>query len=157
MLIITEHFQIADHELEFSFVRSSGPGGQNVNKVNSKAVLRWNLFKTQKISPFLKTELIHRLQNQLTKEGELIISSDRLRDQQLNKADCIEKLRLLLIQATHRPKDRKETKPTYSSRLKTKSSKNSLSAKKKQRRKPGSEDWPTRETGERYWPKISPL
>jgi ribosome-associated protein len=140
MLKITESFQIHDYELDFSFVRSSGPGGQNVNKVNSKAVLRWNLLNTNDISPFLKTQLIQRLSNQLTKDGELLITSDRYRDQQMNREDCLEKLRSLLVQASHTPKARKETKPTFSSRVKTQVSKSSQANKKKQRRKPAFDD-----------------
>lgn len=119
-------------EIEFTFVRSSGPGGQNVNKINSKAVLRWNLFKNKTLT----LEQIEILQKKLklTVEGDLLITSDRHRDQIRNREDCLIKFDELIKQSLHQPKKRKKTKKSYSSKLKSKVSKQKHSQKKKQRR-----------------------
>jgi len=102
---------IPDHELEFSFARSSGPGGQNVNKVNSKVILRWHAVESGALRP----EVLARLASQLTNDGDLVITSDRYRDQPRNREDCIEKLRALLLAAATPPRPRKKTRPTRSS------------------------------------------
>lgn len=115
-------------EFNFSFARSSGPGGQNVNKVNSKAVLKWNLNESQSVNEDQRMRLQSKLK--LNEAGELIVMSDRFRDQGRNKEDCIEKFYALLKQALHEPKKRKKTKKTYSSKLKAKESKKRHSEKK---------------------------
>src|SRR4051812_21030894 len=89
-------FQVPDWELDWSYVRSSGPGGQNVNKVNSKAVLRWNAWRTTFVGYEKKEKLIARLANKLTSDGDIVIASDRFRDQPRNRDDCLEKLHELL-------------------------------------------------------------
>lgn len=118
-------------EFLFSFARSSGPGGQNVNKVNSKAILKWNLFKSESITDDQRAKLQSKLK--LNDEGEVIVMSDRFRDQGKNKEDCIEKFHALIKLALHEPKKRKKTKKTYSSELKSKESKKRHSEKKKLR------------------------
>ncbi len=120
-------------ELEFSFVRSSGPGGQNVNKVNSKAVLRWNAVASRALNPEARARLHEKLGARLTGEGELIVTSDRYRDQGRNREDCIEKLHALVSAAIARPKARKETKPTYGSKRRKLESKGRQSEKKRNR------------------------
>jgi ribosome-associated protein len=110
---------IPESEMEFSFVRSSGPGGQNVNKVSSKAVLRWSFAESGAmacLSVEERTWLAGRLP--LTTSGEIVISSDRYRDQSRNKEDCLDRFRELFSKAAHRPKIRKKTRPTRSSRKK---------------------------------------
>src|ERR1700757_1846820 len=104
------NFQIPEWELDWSYARSSGPGGQNVNKVNSKAILRWNLFATVALTPEQKSRAAIRLSGQLTGEGEIVISSDRYRDQIRNREDCIEKLHAVIRAAIVVPKKRKKTK-----------------------------------------------
>lgn len=126
--------QIPLSEIEFSYVRSSGPGGQNVNKVNSKAVLRWNLAKSASLDLEKRSWLLNRLSSRLTVEGEIVIASDRYRDQQQNREDCLEKLRELLARAVSVPKMRKPTRPTRSSRSRNKEAKTRHSEKKSQRR-----------------------
>ena len=121
-------------ECEFSFVRSSGPGGQNVNKVNSKAVLRFPLAATASIGPELKARLLARLGSQLTVNGDLVIMSDRFRDQPRNREDCLTKLAATLAQASFVPKKRRKTKPSYSSQRRDQESKKRQSEKKRQRR-----------------------
>jgi ribosome-associated protein len=124
---------IAPSEFEFTFVRSSGPGGQNVNKVNSKAVLRWNLMGSQSISEEIRQRLKEKLSTKLTEDGDLLVTSDRFRDQGRNREDAIEKFHELISQALHVPKKRKKTKQSYSSTLKAKKSNKLHSEKKKNR------------------------
>lgn len=121
------------HELEFSFVRSSGPGGQNVNKVNSKAVLRWNILGSPSLPILMRTRILTKLASRITADGDLILTSDRFRDQKMNKDDCIEKLAELLEGATHLPKPRKATKPTRSAKRRTLDKKGRDAQKKKLR------------------------
>lgn len=127
--------QIPYAELEFTFVRSSGPGGQNVNKVNSKAVLRWRIVDSYAIPEELRDRVLSRLASRLTVDGDLVLASDRYRDQKQNREDCIEKLIALLAEASHIPKARRKTKPSRSSKKKNRESKSRDSDKKKLRRK----------------------
>jgi len=131
-LPITPFVRIALSELDFSFVRSSGPGGQNVNKVNSKALLRWNVRTSESISEEVRQRLISKLK--LTAEGELLLASDEYRDQPRNREACLEKFRSLLAQALAIPKKRKKTKMSRSRVLKNQESKKRHSEKKKMRK-----------------------
>lgn len=133
-LEITPFVFIALSEIEFSFVRSSGPGGQNVNKVNSKAVLRWNLPASASLSEDTRTRLMEKLSGKLSTEGDLIVSSDAFRDQPQNRDACLEKFKSMLVTALFVPKKRKKTKPSYSRTLKDQASKKRHSEKKKMRR-----------------------
>jgi ribosome-associated protein len=108
-------------EFSFSFARSSGPGGQNVNKVNSKAVLKWNLNESLSVTDDQRVRLFSKLK--LNEAGELVVMSDRFRDQGRNKEDCIEKFYSIIAQALIEPKKRKKTKKSYSSKLRAKESK----------------------------------
>ena len=111
-------FEIPYHEMEFSYARSRGPGGQNVNKTNSAAILRWNIFTTQVFDEVTRERLMLKLQNQLTGEGDLIIRSETQRDQDQNRSECIRKLHEILRKALFVPKKRIATKPTRSSQRK---------------------------------------
>src|SRR3954467_10595708 len=115
MLLINAMIQIPWSELELSYVRSSGPGGQNVNKVNSKAVLRWNLRDSPSLPEPLRAKLLARLAHRLTQNGDVVITSDSYRDQIRNREECFDKLRKLVDQATYDPKPRKKTRPSRSS------------------------------------------
>src|SRR6202040_508780 len=116
MLEVNDLIRIPPNEFQWSFARSGGPGGQNVNKVASKAVLRWNVTT----SPSLPDDVRGRLQAQqrwkITVEGDLILTSQRYRDQERNKQDCLEKLRHMILQATIIPKPRKSSKPGRAAR-----------------------------------------
>src|SRR5438105_209060 len=116
MLEINARFRIPDHELEWSFVRSGGPGGQNVNKVASKAVLRWRLAGNRTLPEEVKARLNTLQRNRITADGDLLIQSQRFRDQERNRRDCIDKLREMISQAASRPRRRKKTRPTRAAR-----------------------------------------
>lgn len=136
MLIVTKSIQIPLNEFEFTFARSSGPGGQNVNKVNSKALLRWNPSNSAGMLDDVKGRFFARYENQLTLEGELLITSDRFRDQVKNKEDCLNKLREMILLIAVPPKPRKKTKPSRSAKKKRFESKKKHGEKKQGRQKP---------------------
>jgi ribosome-associated protein len=140
MLIVSAHHRIADDELSFTFVRSSGPGGQNVNKVNSKAVLRFAVRSSLSLPNPVRQRFILRYAAQLTNDGEILISSQRFRDQRQNQRDCLEKLRAMLAAVATPPKRRRPTKPTKSSIQRRQTQKRAHSQKKQQRRSPRGED-----------------
>jgi ribosome-associated protein len=116
MLYIAPHLHIPDGELHWTFVRSSGPGGQNVNKVASKAVLRWNLPSSEGVPDDVKARFRIQYRNRITTDGNVIITSQRYRDQERNKLDCLEKLREMITHASVKPKLRKPSKPNRASR-----------------------------------------
>jgi ribosome-associated protein len=132
-LIVKEGLVIPEDQLRWSYVRSGGPGGQNVNKVNSKAVLRW-----QPPGDFLPPAAWARFQKlanrYLTVEGEVVIASDEYRDQLRNTQRSADKLRVLLLTALVPPKRRVATRPTKSSRLRRLAEKRRSSEKKQSRR-----------------------
>jgi ribosome-associated protein len=132
--------EIEESELEFSFVRSSGPGGQNVNKVNSKAVLRWNLAASPSLRAETRARLLERLGTRLTRAGELLVASDRWRDQPRNREDCVERLRALVTAALHVDRTRRATRPTRGSQRRRVAGKALDGRKKALRRKPGRDD-----------------
>ncbi len=112
MFTINATIAIPETEFSWRFVRSSGPGGQNVNKVASKAVLSWNVAATASLPEDVRDRLQRHNRRRITKEGLLILSSQRFRDQERNRADCLEKLRELVSCAAIRPKVRKPTRPS---------------------------------------------
>ena len=134
MLEINAHLRIPEDELEWTYVRSGGPGGQNVNKVASKAVLRWLVAATDALPPDVKARLMGRERGRITTEGDLLITSQRYRDQDRNRQDCLKKLREIVIAATVVPKVRKKKKPTRASKERRLAAKKHRSAVKKQRR-----------------------
>jgi ribosome-associated protein len=132
-LEITPELKIPFSQLQFTFVRSSGPGGQNVNKVSSKAVLRWPMLA----SGLLDTDSVARLTisfpTHLTKDGALIISSQKTRDAIKNREDCLEKLKAMLLVAIKKPKRRIPTRPTQGSVQRRLNAKARHSQKKRER------------------------
>lgn len=139
-MVIDSEIQIPFSELEISYVRSSGPGGQNVNKVNSKAVLRWSVISSVSLTPEKRAIILRRLGARVTVDGDIVVTSDRFRDQSRNREDCIEKLRNLLVKACSIPKPRKATQPSYSSQKRARERKNRHSRKKSLRRGPRADD-----------------
>jgi len=112
MLVVAADIKIPLREFRFSFARSSGPGGQNVNKVNSKATLRWAVVSSPSLPGEFRARLLARLGRRVTAEGDLLVSSQRFRDAGRNVADCLEKLRGLLAEASRVPRPRRATRPS---------------------------------------------
>lgn len=110
--------QIPFAEMDFTYARSRGPGGQNVNRTNSAAILRWNLWASSALNADTKERLAIKLQSKLTVDGDLIIRSEVHRDQDQNRSECIRKLHETLQKALFVPKKRVATKPTRSSQRK---------------------------------------
>lgn len=135
MLWISEEIQIPDAELSFSFARSSGPGGQAVNKVNSKAILRWDFRDSQALSIPARARFIQAFQSRLTKEGEVLIASDEHRDQRRNQQACLDRLKEMILQIAKPPKARKPTKPTRGSKERKLAGKKRVGENKALRRK----------------------
>lgn len=133
MLVINDRLYVPDEEIVFSYARSSGKGGQNVNKVNSKAVLTWRFYDNRSLPPDVKDRFRERYMARLTNAGEIVLQSDRFRDQPRNIADCLEKLRQMILEVALPPKKRKKTKPTFGSKMRRLDSKKRDSAKKKLR------------------------
>jgi ribosome-associated protein len=140
LIRVTAQIAIPRRELRFSFVRSSGPGGQNVNKVASKAVLRWQVAASPSIGEDVRARLIDQLGRRINDRGDLVLTSQRYRDQAKNVNDCLDKLGELVAAAAKVPKKRKKTRIPRSAsetRLKTK---RSIGEKKRGRRRPIIED-----------------
>ena len=139
-LEINSRFRIPLSELEFAFARSSGPGGQNVNKVSSKAQLRWRPGDSPSIPEELRFRVLTKLEPQLTVDGDLLVISQKYRDQPRNKEDCLEKLRAIVLASLVVPKVRKKLKPSRAAKARRLKDKKIGSAKKEQRRSPSAEE-----------------
>ncbi len=130
---------IPDSELSFSFVRSSGPGGQNVNKVATAAQLRFDLRNSPSLPAEVKERLAKLAGSRLTQDGMLMIEAKRYRSQEQNRADALLRLAALIEKATHRPRVRHATRPSLSARVKRVETKKKRGAVKKLRGPSGEE------------------
>jgi ribosome-associated protein len=110
-LRVNNRIVIPQSELHFSFVRSSGPGGQNVNKVNSKAQLRWTVANSPSLPDDVRGRFKSRFARRINDRGEVVITSQRYRDQARNIGDCLAKLREMLAAVATPAKRRKKTRP----------------------------------------------
>ncbi|HRJ31182.1 MAG TPA: alternative ribosome rescue aminoacyl-tRNA hydrolase ArfB [Cyclobacteriaceae bacterium] len=123
------------HELIFTTSRSSGPGGQNVNKVNSKVTLKWDVQQSNAISDEQREILLVKLKTYLTKEGVLLLSAQEKRSQLQNKEEALQKLDQLLKKAFAIRKARKATKPSKAATYKRIQEKKQRGEKKQWRKK----------------------
>lgn len=128
--------QIPLTELHFTFARSGGPGGQNVNKVNSKAILRWSVGTSPSLPPGPRERFLTKYANRITQDGELVLSSQKYRDQSLNVDDCLEKLQEMLMSIMSPPTIRRVTKVSKSVKVRRTEAKRKISQKKQQRQRP---------------------
>jgi ribosome-associated protein len=138
MLIrITRTLQIDERDLEETFVTGSGPGGQNVNKVASAVLLRFNLAANTTLPEYVKTRLATLAGSRLTKEGVINIQAEQFRDQPRNREDARERLFALIREAAIIPKIRRPTKPTKGSKTRRLEAKARRSDVKRQRQDKG--------------------
>jgi ribosome-associated protein len=115
MIEITPSLQIDERELDIDFVRASGPGGQNVNKVATAAQLRFDV-RDSSLPEDAKERLIRLAGNRITSEGVLLIEAKRFRTQEQNREDALQRFVELVRKSLIRPKARKKTKPTEASK-----------------------------------------
>lgn len=115
-IVITRTLAIDPDEIEENFVRSSGPGGQNVNKVASAVQLRFDLVRSPSLPEPVKRRVAALAGSRLTKDGVLVITSNSHRDQPLNRAEALARLVALLREGAYPPKPRIATRPTLASK-----------------------------------------
>jgi ribosome-associated protein len=116
MIRITDRISIDESELEESFIRASGPGGQNVNKLASAVQLRFDVRRSPSLSDDVRTRLERLAGRRLTRDGVLVITAQRHRTQERNREDARERLVALIRQAATPPVPRRPTRPTKASR-----------------------------------------
>jgi ribosome-associated protein len=140
MIHVTPHIALDESEIVEQFIRASGPGGQNVNKVASAVQLRFDVDG----SPSLDSETRERLRGlagrRLSREGVIVITAERFRTRERNRADALERLVELIRRAAQRPKARRPTKATASAKAKRRENKTRRGQLKRQRRTYAGED-----------------
>jgi len=140
MIRINDRISIDEAELEEQFVRSSGPGGQNVNKVSTAVELRFDVARSPALTAPVRQRLVRLAGNRLTKDGVLIIHAERFRTQEQNRADARKRLIDLIKDAAVSPKFRVKTKPSKAAKERRIKSKVKRGAIKKLRRERPSHD-----------------
>lgn len=136
MIAISKDIQIPETEIEWHFIRSSGPGGQNVNKVSTAAQLRFQVKKTTALPDEVKTRLIALVGNRINAAGELIITGRSYRSQKQNREDALARLIHFIRLALYPPKPRKKTRLPKAAKEKRLTNKRHKSARKQLRRAP---------------------
>lgn len=129
MIRISDTLAIDEDEISLSFIRASGPGGQNVNKVSSAVQLRFDARHSPTLSDYVRRRLVEVAGSRATKDGVIVITADRYRTQEANREDAIARLVALIAKAAERKKYRVPTKPTLGSkkrRLEAKSRRGSV-------------------------------
>ena len=138
MIAVTPNISLDESEISETFVRASGPGGQNVNKVSTAVQLRFDVRRSPSLPKPVRLRLEKLAGSRLTKDGVLVISADRYRTQERNRADALERLVGMIREATVPPKPRRPTRPTAASkRERLESKKRRGQVKGLRQRKPG--------------------
>lgn len=133
MIPINASITLTDAEIELTFSRSQGPGGQNVNKVNSKVTIHWDLKYSISISAFIKRRIQNKYSNRINNDGELVLSSQQHREQHRNREECYQKLRVIICDALKPRKVRKTSRPTRASKQRRLDNKKKRSRRKSMR------------------------
>ncbi len=139
VLDVTARIQVPHDEFTFQFARSSGPGGQNVNKVNSKATLRWRPLQSPSLPDDVRQRFAVRFASKLLTDGSILVSCEKSRSQLLNRIGCLEQLTCWLKEIAIPPKKRRPTKPTKGSKTRRLNDKRLRSDTKRMRGSPGDE------------------
>ncbi|MBW2575250.1 MAG: aminoacyl-tRNA hydrolase [Deltaproteobacteria bacterium] len=134
MIAITPTIAISENEIKLDFIRSSGPGGQNVNKVATAVQLRFDVRNSPSLSHDVRTRLVRLAGRKITEHGILIIQARRFRKQERNRQDAIDRLINLIRKASEKPKARIKTKPTRAAKKRMLAAKQHRSKIKRMRR-----------------------
>ena len=135
MLTVNEQIAIPLREFQFQFSRSGGPGGQNVNKLNTRVQLRWQVAKTDHLPQAVKERFLRKYHRRITTDGELIVTSQRFRDQGRNVADALNKLKELILAVAVAPKKRKPARISRRAKQRRLDNKKRQSDKKQMRKR----------------------
>jgi ribosome-associated protein len=133
MIYVTPEISINESEIQFDFIKASGPGGQNVNKVATAVQLRFDIGKSTALPDDILRRLIRLAGKRINRDGILVIEARRFRTQEQNRRDALERLKKLLEKASHKPKVRRLTNPTPASRRRRLEEKRRRAARKKMR------------------------
>ena len=137
MIRVTDHISLDDDELQESFVRASGPGGQNVNKVSSAVELRFDIARSASLDEALRARLLARRDRRISADGVIVIQAQRFRDQGKNRLDARERLAAIIRAALIVPKARLATRPTRAAKQRRLEAKKSRATIKRNRGRSG--------------------
>jgi ribosome-associated protein len=140
MIPVTDTIALEDDEIVETFVRASGPGGQHVNTSSTAVELRFDAMASPSLPSEVKERLARIAGARMNQDGVIVIFAQSHRSQQMNRQDARARLVDLIVQATHRPKARKKTRPTYASKLKRLEGKAKRSGVKAMRGRPRGDD-----------------